>query len=122
MRIKGYVPISWCFGKKAITRWESTDEFFKYSNRVKNEVSNKNEVIKQINKEDYSRMLTSLNQVEEVERARYLNKNTGFPWCVSNTSLYTNKSSSCIICNHSRECKEMLVLNIPHLAKLRGIQ
>lgn len=119
MYSKGYCPVSWIYGKKAINRWDEDEDKFKFF-KNENTVMKKTKVNYSLNAEPVKGFIQSLNDVDEKERERYLNTNKGMAWCVMHTSLYNHKSTHCLECRYSKECKEMLILNMPNVAKLRG--
>jgi hypothetical protein len=110
----GYIPISWIYGKKAITRWEQDVDWLKFRQNSDFSISEKANV--------KLSFLTQIDTQEESHKQKYHNKNKGLAWCSYNTTLYNHKSTNCLTCIFKLQCKEMLKLNMPNVYKLRGYQ
>ena len=114
------VRFSWVFGKAAIKRWNALDA----NTRQFCVTTHLKQRFKVVRKKKSSTRLTALlkkvRPIEEKFKNEYLNTPRGLLWCKANTTLYNHKSSACAMCNYKDECKEMLLLNMPSVYKLRG--
>ena len=113
------IRLSWVFGEKAIKRWH------KFSPEVNAKIVRvclKSEVKIRLNKSGnrLTELLNTVRDSEEKMKAKYLNKQKGFAWCIANTSLYFHKSPNCAICDSKIECKEVLKNEFKNVYKIRG--
>jgi hypothetical protein len=51
---------------------------------------------------------TKLNDYEEEEKSRFLNKPIGFVNCIETTTLFNHRSTSCALCKVNQTCKNLL--------------
>lgn len=129
---RGRVMFNWVFGKKSYERYESIkdNDFnnFKFKRLDKLDVGAK--IFVKYNvlgstldfRKDFNEMVVSLNEVEEIEKERFLSTEQGFEWCKVQTTLYNHKSHNCVICEYRNECKKILAVNYPKLYKKRGYE
>jgi hypothetical protein len=118
---RGAVPLSMLIGKTARDDWKNRKKFkFKYHvlYGLKQSVTLK----RVVGDTKWMNIYAEGIDAEEVHRAKFLNETKGVLWCYANTSLYNHKSMSCLLCNFSKECKEMLKKEQPRIYKLRGYE
>jgi len=114
------VRFSWVFGKAAIKRWNALPANARQY-YVRNQLKKDYKVQRKKGcSQRLSSLLKKVRPIEEKFKNEYLNTPRGLLWCKANTTLYNHKSSACAMCNYKVECKEMLLLNMPSVYKLRG--
>jgi len=113
------IQLEWIIGKKAIVRWEKANP--KYISWIirKNLKTDHNIVVKKADN-SYSQMVVKISDVEENEKERFHNTVKGFWNCMINTTMYNHKSSFCLSCDKSMDCKENLQKKFPKIYKKRG--
>lgn len=104
----GLAQIAWIIGKDAYSRWEKRQTYFWYfcqQNFLKfNSAVNFTNFSYYINKHEKKK----INQnIEDIERKRYLNTQQGLIHCLSYTNLFNPNSEFCIKCNNSVICKKI---------------
>jgi len=117
---KNVIYFSWIFGKKAIVRY---DEYHSkiFSRNIRQDIGQK--ILAKFTQAKRSvDFFLKINNVEEGEKHRFLNKEEGLMWCVQNTSLYNNLSKNCLMCLSAINCKEILKNNFPKLYKKRKLE
>ena len=75
---------------------------------------------KNVKKENWTDLIINTNRNEEFNKSKFLNKSIGLENCLITTILYNHKSSICLQCNFSLECKEKLKILYPKIHKIRG--
>jgi hypothetical protein len=110
---------NWCFGEKAIKRWEKFDIAFSVK-ITREDIKQRLDINTVKNKTEINKMVLQLIESEENHKAKYLNTKRGLLWCIANTTLYFHKSPKCAICEHKDDCKQTLKENYNKIYKLRG--
>jgi len=105
--------ITWIIGEKAYLRWENRKDNYKYFVR---------KYFLQKYKISFSEFRIFLGDAKEKEfdffreeyiKKTYLNTLEGFLYCLDNTTLYTNKSKTCLKCLYNKRCLEILKKKFP---------
>jgi hypothetical protein len=115
---KGIPDISWIIGPKAWDRWidqKGHIESWKYSQFsdkvLFQDYLNFIKFKDPTHKTEYNKVF----EVEEKERARFLNEMVGFYNCLSFTSLINPISESCKVCNSQERCLGQLEKLYPNI-------
>mgnify|MGYP000007453081 CR=1 FL=1 len=114
------IQIEWIIGKKAVERWENVNKKHLSFIVRKNLKSDNDFNQKNVKKENWTDLIINTNRNEEFNKSKFLNKSIGLENCLITTNLYNHKSSICLQCNFSLECKEKLKILYPKIHKIRG--
>lgn len=114
------IQIEWIIGKQAVERWIKVNKkhvtfVIRKNLKTDNDLRDKN-----LKKENWNELLINTNNSEEFNKAKFLNEKIGLENCLLTTNLYNHKSSNCMICNFSNNCKENLKILYPKINKIRG--
>jgi hypothetical protein len=112
------IYLNWIFSKKSYEKYININrEQLYYAQQFK--------IIKNIRLSDFIKSYKidniGLTEREEIERKRFLNTKEGLFNCIESTTLYHNKSLTCISCNNKVECKQTLKETYPNFYKERII-
>jgi hypothetical protein len=108
----GKIQIYDIIGRKAIEYWLTRDINFDFI--IENSVIVSKKLIPTEN------TITATSRSEEIEKKRFFNTDRGILNCIEKTTLYNNKSSNCLLCNHKKSCKVILEKNHINIYKSRG--
>lgn len=118
------IQIEWIIGSKALNRWESrTDNQKKKTDFIIRKNLKKDVAFAEVDKgqsDACKNMLLAVRDHEELEKERFHNTAKGFLYCQISTTLYNHKSSFCVLCKKSLECKEFLKKTMNKVYKIRG--
>lgn len=106
IRSKRFVKLSHVIGGKSIERWLEKKNYYGVQDALTWCGENKvylSDIEDILNFENR----ISLNQLEDIERKRFLNTEYGLSNCIQLTSGYTAKSDNCKICKYSVECRQI---------------
>lgn len=113
------IRFNWIFGMAAIKRWNALPGHAR-KNVVQRSLKKRVEVNTVKRESSLSKLLNTVQTVEENYKSAYYNTNRGLLWCVANTTLYHHRSTYCAGCVFKDNCKEMLKTEYPKVYKIRG--
>lgn len=114
------IQLEWIIGRQAIDRWKNVNKKHLSFIVRKNLKTDKDFTKKTKNKENWDNLLINTNINEERLKSKFLNEDIGFESCFITTNLYNHKSSNCLNCKFSNECKNVLKETYPAIYKIRG--
>lgn len=112
------VGFSHIFGKKAIDRYFTRDKEYDWQFDSP-EISLKYKLSTLEFNSHVDPKKDKLEHTNSGIRLRFLNTDKGLATCLSQTTLFDRKDSSCLLCNFQTECKELLKTNYPTIYKNR---
>jgi hypothetical protein len=114
------IQIEWIIGKQAVERYKSVNKKHMSFIVRKNLKADNDFTTTDVKKENWNELLININQTEEFNKAKFINKSIGFENCLLTTNLYNHRSSNCLVCKFSTDCKNKLKILYPKIHKIRG--
>jgi hypothetical protein len=114
------IQIEWIIGKQAVERYKSVNKKHMSFIVRKNLKADNDFTTTDVKKENWNELLININQTEEFNKAKFINKSIGFENCLLTTNLYNHRSSNCLVCKFSTDCKKKLKILYPKIHKIRG--
>lgn len=116
------IQIEWIISNASITRWKQANK--KYVTYILGKTIRKkfNYEKRKGYKENWDNIFLKINPLEEIEKEKFHNTQKGYMNCSIFTTLYNHKSSNCLKCKYSINCKDNLKNEYPKLFKKRGYE
>ncbi|MGL5016105.1 MAG: hypothetical protein ACRC6V_17770 [Bacteroidales bacterium] len=118
--------LSWVFGSKAIERFTTSKPGVKYYQDLwLKEIGCTRESIKDRafnpNREHPMQKFVHYPS-DDIGKARFINTDMGYRFCVTETLMWSPSSDICVQCNYVEKCKSELNKQYPELLRLRENQ
>jgi hypothetical protein len=100
------------FGSKAYLEFESRDIQFDYQ-------LEQDTILRRSTIRSFFTVVSNTQKYNNPIRKRFLNTDSGLVNCLQFTTLYDFRDSSCLVCIHKKECKQILQKNYPKIFRKR---